>query len=90
MLSENQLFNQNTYNYIIAGGGMAGLSLAFYLNQNPHFKDKTILIIDRDEKNTNDHTWCFWETEPSRFSNLASATWKIGRASCRERVSSPV
>ena len=45
---------QNTYQYIIAGEGMAGLSLAFYLNQNLHFKDKSILIIDRDKKNTND------------------------------------
>lgn len=76
MLSENQLFNQNTYHYIIAGGGMAGLSLAFYLNQNPHFKDKTILIIDRDEKNTNDHTWCFWEKERSPYEEIITQKWK--------------
>ena len=76
MLSENQNKTQNTYNYIIAGGGMAGLSLAFYLNQNPYFKDKTILIIDRDEKNVNDHTWCFWETGLSPFEEIVHSKWK--------------
>jgi lycopene beta-cyclase len=76
MFSENQLSTQNTYNYIIAGGGMAGLSLAFYLNKNSHFKDKSILIIDRDEKNTNDHTWCFWETGFSPFEEIIFKQWK--------------
>jgi len=66
----------NTYNYIIAGGGMAGLSLACYLNQNPYFKDKTILIIDREEKNTNDHTWCFWEKGRSPFEEIVFKQWK--------------
>lgn len=76
MLSENQLLKQNTYNYIIAGGGMAGLSLVYYLNQNPYFKDKTILIIDRDEKNVNDHTWCFWETGLSPYEEIIFKQWK--------------
>lgn len=65
----------NTYNYIIAGGGMAGLSLAFYLNQSV-LRDKSILIIDRDEKNTNDHTWCFWEKGTSPFEEIIFKQWK--------------
>ncbi len=76
MFSKNQQLTQNTYNYIIAGAGMAGLSLAFYLNQNPHFKDKSILIIDREEKNTNDHTWCFWEKERSPYEEIITQKWK--------------
>jgi lycopene beta-cyclase len=68
--------SQNTYHYIIAGGGMAGLSLAFYLNQNPFFKDKKTLIIDREEKNVNDHTWCFWETGTSPFEEIIYSKWK--------------
>ena len=31
---------QNTFDYIIAGGGMAGLSLAFYLNESDFCKIK--------------------------------------------------
>lgn len=48
------------YDYIIAGGGLAGLSLAYYMNQSV-LRNKTILIIDKDEKKQNDRTWCFWE-----------------------------
>lgn len=48
------------YDFIIAGGGMAGLSLAYYLN-NSTLRDKSILILDREIKNQNDRTWCFWE-----------------------------
>jgi lycopene beta-cyclase len=70
-----QSTEQNTYNYIIAGGGMAGLSLAFYLNQSS-LRDKKILIIDRDEKNTNDHTWCFWEKSRSPFEEIIAQKWK--------------
>ncbi len=50
------------YDYIIAGGGLAGLSLAYYMNQSA-LRDKQILIIDKDKKEQNDRTWCFWESE---------------------------
>lgn len=75
MSSETNQNSLNTYNYIIAGGGMAGLSLAFYLNQSS-LRDKSILIIDRDEKNTNDHTWCFWEKERSPYEEIITQKWK--------------
>ncbi|MFY7730815.1 MAG: lycopene cyclase family protein, partial [Flavobacterium sp.] len=64
----------NTYQYIIAGGGMAGLSLAFYLNKSL-LKNESILIIDRDVKQANDHTWCFWEKEVSPFEDIIYRKW---------------
>lgn len=67
--------HQNTYQYIIAGGGMAGLSLAFYLNKSS-LRNKKVLIIDREEKNVNDHTWCFWETGVSPFEEIIFKKWK--------------
>ena len=74
-MSNNHKTQQNTYQYIIAGGGMAGLSLAFYLNMSS-LKDKKILIIDREEKNVNDHTWCFWETGKSPFEEIIFKKWQ--------------
>ncbi|MBB6005346.1 lycopene cyclase family protein [Arcicella rosea] len=65
----------NTYQYIIAGGGMAGLSLAFYLNKSL-LKNESILIIDRDVKQANDHTWCFWEQGNSPFEEIIYRKWK--------------
>lgn len=66
---------QNDFDYIIAGGGMSGLSLAFYLNESAILKDKSVLIIDRDAKNENDHTWCFWEKENGAFDEVVFRKW---------------
>lgn len=66
---------ENSYDYIIAGGGLAGLSLAFYLNRS-RLKDKKILIIDRDAKSENDHTWCFWQKGKSPFDEIVFHRWK--------------
>ncbi len=62
------------YDYIIAGGGMAGLSLAYYLTHS-ELKNKKILIIDREPKTTNDRTWCFWEAEKSAFESILYKKW---------------
>ncbi len=66
---------ENSFDYIIAGGGMAGLSLAFYLNESG-LKNKKTLIIDRDSKNKNDHTWCFWEKENGAFEEIVFRKWR--------------
>jgi lycopene beta-cyclase len=65
----------NDFDYIIAGGGMAGLSLAFYLNVS-RLRDKKTLIVDRDAKNENDHTWCFWETGEGAFEKQVFRRWQ--------------
>ena len=65
-----------TYNYIIAGGGCAGLSLAYMLTQSK-LHQKRILIIDKDDKNENDRTWCFWSSNNAStvFSSVISKSW---------------
>lgn len=50
---------------------MAGLSLAYYLSQSP-LRDRSILILDREPKNSNDRTWCFWE-RPAQGSGQAAS-----------------
>ncbi|GAB3514137.1 Rossmann-fold NAD(P)-binding domain-containing protein [Emticicia fontis] len=62
------------YDYIICGGGMAGLSLAYYLKKSK-LKDKSIGIIEPKEKNTNDRTWAFWEKTPNTFESILHRTW---------------
>lgn len=54
---------------------MSGLSLAFYLNESAMLKDKKVLIIDRDAKDKNDHTWCFWENENGAFEEIVFRKW---------------
>ena len=60
-----------TYDYIIAGGGAAGLSLAWYLSQTGKANAR-VLIIDKDTKQNNDRTWGFWHREASPFEEIIS------------------
>ena len=53
---------------------MAGLSLAYYLTQSP-LRDRSILILDRDVKDRNDRTWCFWEKEAGAFESIIFRQW---------------
>jgi lycopene beta-cyclase len=62
------------YDFIICGGGMAGLSLAYYLKSST-LAHKSILIIEPQEKNQNDRTWAFWENKDSIFEHLLFKKW---------------
>jgi lycopene beta-cyclase len=67
---------QTSYDYIIAGAGCAGLSLAMHLVQQKALQQKKILLIDEAPKNRNDRTWCFWETGESLFEPIVFRHWK--------------
>ncbi len=74
-----QFFSLNSsyrYDYIIAGAGCAGLSLAIHLINSGKFADKKILLIDKDSKKKNDRTWCFWETKQGLFEPLVYRKWQ--------------
>ncbi len=71
------LLNTTTsYDYIIAGAGCAGLSLAMHLIHSGQFKDKAILIVDQHAKNSNDRTWCFWEKGEGLFEPIVHKQWE--------------
>ena len=61
---------------IICGGGMAGLSLAYYLNQSPKLSKKSILIIEPEKKDANDRTWAFWQKDNSAFDAIVFRKWQ--------------
>jgi len=50
------------YDYILAGGGCAGLSLVYQLLESS-LKEASILIIDPTEGEIPNKTWCYWSTE---------------------------
>ncbi|WP_434036396.1 lycopene cyclase family protein [Formosa sp. 4Alg 33] len=67
---------QIKYDYIIAGSGCAGLSLLYRILNEPTLKTKTILVLDSVKKNSNDRTWCYWETEKGLFDSIVTHEWK--------------
>lgn len=64
-----------SYDYIICGGGMAGLSLAYYLTHS-RLSQASILIIEPEEKKANDRTWAFWEKIENTFEKILFKNWK--------------
>ena len=64
-----------TYDYIIIGGGCAGLSLAYRMSNEPFFSSKSILLIEPEEKNKNDRTWSFWSKEEKFYNSWAIKKW---------------
>jgi lycopene beta-cyclase len=63
------------YDYIIAGAGASGLSLAYHLNQ-AGLTDKRILLIDKAPKTDSDRTWCFWEKDDNPFDGVVFRKWR--------------
>ena len=64
------------YDYIITGTGCAGLSLAMHIIATGRLSDKKILLVDAEEKNKNDRTWCFWEESDGLFQPIVFKEWK--------------
>jgi lycopene beta-cyclase len=76
------------YDYVLVGGGAAGLSLAYQLAQEPRLATMRVLLIEPEAKSQNDRTWSFWADEPTPFDGLAVGEWtKIAfRSPSFERV----
>jgi lycopene beta-cyclase len=67
---------EGAYDYIIAGAGCAGLSLAIHMIHSEKFRNKKILIVDQDKKTQNDRTWCFWQKENGLFESIVYKEWQ--------------
>ena len=68
--------NINKFDYIICGGGASGLLLASKLISDTFFSNKNVLLIEKDPKNLNDRTWCFWEKGKGELDHIVSKSWK--------------
>ena len=58
------------FDYIIIGGGCAGLSLAYELEVYDKLKDKTLAIIEPREDYKRDKTWSFWKVFSHNFEKI--------------------
>lgn len=71
--------NQDMYDFAIVGTGAAGLQLAIQMNQDPFFQNKSILLLDKEDKKNNDRTWSFWEEGETEWDKIAWHTWNKGQ-----------
>lgn len=53
---------------------MAGLSLYWHIRK-AGLSDLRVLILEKEDKRTNDRTWCFWENGKGPFDELLYHSW---------------
>ena len=64
------------FDYIIIGGGCAGLSLAYELDIHEKLKNKTLAIIEPRKEYKRDKTWSFWKVTPHNFDDCVKKNWE--------------
>lgn len=60
---------------VLAGAGLAGLTLAVQLANHPYFEQQQVLIVERDTKTSNDRTWCFWARDSEPIPPVVYKSW---------------
>ena len=63
------------FDYIIVGGGCAGLSLAYELETNNKLKEKSLAIIENRNQYKRDKTWSFWKVFDHNFEDCVIKSW---------------
>jgi len=63
------------FDYIIIGGGCAGLSLAYELEINDKLKERTLAIIEHRGEYKRDKTWSFWKMFNHNFQDCVIKSW---------------
>ena len=68
-----------SFDYIILGAGAAGLMLATAMGEDPHFQDRSILLLEKQQQRSNDRTWSYWEKGSGRYDHLLIKKWNTIR-----------
>ena len=63
------------FDYVIIGGGCAGLSLAYELEINKKLDNKTLVIIEPRTEYKRDKTWSFWKVYDHNFQDCVIKSW---------------
>ena len=63
------------FDYVIIGGGCAGLSLAYELETHKKLEDKTLAIIEPRSEYKRDKTWSFWKILNHNFDDCVKKSW---------------
>ena len=64
------------FDYVIIGGGCAGLSLAYELEIHKKLENNTLAIIEPRTEYKRDKTWSFWKISPHNFEDCVKKSWE--------------
>jgi len=63
------------FDYIILGGGCAGLSLAYELDIKQKLKTKSLAIVETRKEYKRGKTWSFWKVSDHHFEDCVIKSW---------------
>ena len=63
------------FDYVIIGGGCAGLSLAYELEIHKKLENKTLAIIEPRNEYKRDKTWSFWKVVNHNYDVCVIKSW---------------
>lgn len=75
MSSIPPLFESRVRTLVFAGAGLSTLSLVMRLIANGVADTHQIVLLDKDRKQANDRTWCFWEQGTGFFDEIVFRKW---------------
>lgn len=78
------MVHPHSYDIVIIGGGLAGLSLAAELSDD-RFSSLSIVILEPREEYKRDKTWSYWRKYPHEFSLHEAATWPAWRLTAEQK-----
>ena len=70
---------QNHYDYIIVGGGVSGLHLAYGFINDEYFKNHKILVIDNSKSKKQNNSFSFWEKGNGKWDSILENKWSEGK-----------
>ena len=63
------------FDYIILGGGLSGLSLAYHMSKLGCLQNKTLCILEKRKKYARDKNWSYWDFDNNLFSKCVIKSW---------------
>ena len=78
------------FDYIILGGGLSGLALAYELNKQGCLENKTLCILEKRKEYSRDKSWSYWDFENNKFPNCVIGSWDTFSITLNQKTISPV
>lgn len=72
--------------YIILGGGLSGLTLAYELNKQGCLENKTLCILEKRKEYQRDKSWSYWDFNNNKFKDCVIKSWNTFAVTLNQKI----